>query len=492
MSYSKVAPRSAQYLGCALLTMILPSTFASSAIAEPSTVISIEAESGTVAKPMKVHKKKTASGGKYLSTGTKKKGSVTYAISIAEAGEYELAIRAKSPSTSKNSFLLSLNGASAVKWELPILKQYGWATYPRTNAPTRISLQKGIFRLGFLGDDKGTEADVIKLTKVGGSTQPPPPQPPPPPPPPKSCTFNTKSIASGASVTAYRDISNGIGGKCSSEQRTCTNGVLSGSFELSDCPAGQGCGNMNPSLAPGQNVDLSKWKLTLPVASNGGFSGGAGEKKPIDPTYQIEPYFYTGDDGAIVFSAPVAGATTSGSKYPRSELREMNGSALAAWTVAEGGSLTARLRVNTLPTTSAGQPGNIVIGQIHGPDDELCRVYYDKGNIYFYDDKAGTSQRETRFDLKDSDGNAPNIQIGELFTYSIVVADKVLTVSVLHNGTTYTARDQIGPFWLNSSQKLYFKAGLYVQVGKPGSGAGTTGSGEGSVSFCELSPPSHP
>lgn len=53
--------------------------------------------------------------------------------------------------------------------------------------------------------------------------------------PPKSCTFNGKTIASGASVTAYKSSSVGYGQKCESEVRTCTDGVLSGSATAASC-----------------------------------------------------------------------------------------------------------------------------------------------------------------------------------------------------------------------------------------------------------------
>jgi len=50
-------------------------------------------------------------------------------------------------------------------------------------------------------------------------------------------------------------------------------------------------------------------------------------------------YFYTGSDGAMVFWAPVNGASTSGSQNPRSELRELINRAALAST----GSPTARI-----------------------------------------------------------------------------------------------------------------------------------------------------
>jgi len=62
-----------------------------------------------------------------------------------------------------------------------------------------------------------------------------------------------------------------------------------------------------------------------------------------------------------------------------------------------------------------------VIGQIHGPDDELCRLYFDNGKVFYVNDKSGDSMKETTFELKDNAGKTSNILLGDDFTYSISV-----------------------------------------------------------------------
>ena len=59
--------------------------------------------------------------------------------------------------------------------------------------------------------------------------------PKPPVTPPKSCSFNGKTIASGASVQAFKSSSVGYGQSCQAETRTCNNGVLSGSNTATSC-----------------------------------------------------------------------------------------------------------------------------------------------------------------------------------------------------------------------------------------------------------------
>lgn len=242
---------------------------------------------------------------------------------------------------------------------------------------------------------------------------------------------------------------------------------------------------LDPSKAPAQNFKLTNWKITLPVNSSGTLGGSAKEYDPIPLNLEVEPYFYTGGDGAMVFNAPVLGTTTGGSKYPRSELRELDDDGeLAAWTVAEGGKLTATVAVTELPTATTGS-SRVVIGQIHGPDDELCRLYFNAGGKLSYaNDKSGSSNKELSYDLKDAQGRVTNIPLGAKFDYSIVVAAGKLTVSATYNGVVYSASETISSFW--TGKACYFKAGMYCQVGKPGSSAGSTGTGTGTAAFYKL------
>jgi hypothetical protein len=335
------------------------------------------------------------------------------------------------------------------------------------------------------------------------------------PPPAPKCYLNGHNIDSGNSITAYQSGKVAYGQSCVSQVRVCAGGVLSGSFAYASCtvsaaplpapapsPIAPSPGpapadpapaepQSTPRKSPGLNFDLSLWKLTLPVDANGQSNGTAIEIKPIASTYQHPLYFFSAADGAMTFMAPTDGATTSGSHYPRSELRElMSSGANAAWTIEQGGTLSATLTVNEVPVAASGKSGRVVIGQIHGPDDELCRLYYDNGQLYFYDDKSGPAQIEVQYILKSSSGAATNIPLNAQFDYSIVVANGSLVVSVRHDGITYSATEPISSFW--RGQALYFKAGVYVQVGKPGSGAGTVGTGQGKVSFYKLAKPLHP
>lgn len=242
--------------------------------------------------------------------------------------------------------------------------------------------------------------------------------------------------------------------------------------------------------APQTSIGLTHWKLTLPVTKDGTVAGPGNAVEMIALEGLSVPPYFTVTADSISFRAPTDGATTKGSHYPRSELREMDGEGDEYdWVVEQGGILTATLQVDELPKTAKGQPGAIVIGQIHGPDDELCRLYFDNGALYFVDDKAGKAAKETKFVLKSSVGKAAKIPLGERFSYTIDANSERLEVSVQYNDVTYTATDPISAFW--PGKELYFKAGVYVQVGKPGSGAGRMGTGWGGVTFYDISQPTH-
>jgi hypothetical protein len=234
---------------------------------------------------------------------------------------------------------------------------------------------------------------------------------------------------------------------------------------------------LNSSVAPSGNFDLSNWKITLPVDSNGGFSGTAMEVKNLS-NYQNSKYFYTAADGAMTFVAPVEGATTSGSSYARSELREMNGTANAAWNLQTGGFMSATLEVDAAPNRE-GTGGKIVVGQIHGKDDELVRLYWENGKLYFANDQAGSNNSETKFYFVNASGQQPDVSLDERFSYTINAKGDNLEVTVYADGQIYKSVSKINSVW--QSDSFYFKAGAYLGANE------TNGSGYGQTSFYALS-----
>jgi hypothetical protein len=236
-----------------------------------------------------------------------------------------------------------------------------------------------------------------------------------------------------------------------------------------------------PALA---DVSFSDTKLNLPIDSKGGYSGTGIEVFPVTKDFQKPPYFIRNSDGSVTEAAPVNGAKTSkNTHYARTEGRQMVGNTEAAWKATQYGLMQNTISVDEVPLVKNNGPGGVVVGQIHGPDDELCRLYYRGGQLSFYDDKAGSSKKETQFILLDKNGKQSAIPLGAKFDYSIEVLNGKLTVSAFYNGTLYQASEIIGPFWLDKKITLYFKWGAYVQVAPVGVDAGSTGTGWGRVTF---------
>ncbi len=225
------------------------------------------------------------------------------------------------------------------------------------------------------------------------------------------------------------------------------------------------------------NFDLSHWKLALPVDSAGGIRGVAQEVYAL--TGFENKYFYDAPDKAMVFYAPTDGATTVGTHYARSELREMKtSSTAAAWALGEGGTMTATLAINKIPAANPDFTSRVVVGQIHGRDDELVRLYWEGNSVHFMNDRAGSGNRETMFVMKDSSGNVPSISVGEKFSYMIDARGDTLTVNVYADGKTYSSISKINSIW--QSDTLYFKAGIYLGINED------SGSGAGQASFYGL------
>jgi hypothetical protein len=241
---------------------------------------------------------------------------------------------------------------------------------------------------------------------------------------------------------------------------------------------------LDPNAAPGTNFDLSHWKITLPI--NNAEEHSAAE---LTAGYENPDFFFTdAATGGMVFKVPNLGDTTGGSTYPRSELREMlapSGSAGAdsnnwvlstssssAKTAAGGvdGTMNATLSVDHVSTTGdSAKVGRAVIGQIHGPDSEIIRLYYHKGPtdtrgaIYFGHDTPSNSNTYYAI-IGDPDhlNPASGILLGQVFSYEIKVVGLTLTVKVTpQGGSTTTASIPIESGY--NGLQLYFKAGVYNQ-----------------------------
>ncbi|KKQ51719.1 MAG: Polyguluronate lyase [Parcubacteria group bacterium GW2011_GWD2_38_11] len=192
---------------------------------------------------------------------------------------------------------------------------------------------------------------------------------------------------------------------------------------------------------PSQVLNLTGWKETLPTGST---------KKPTEikqatlASYSANPYFQANSscDG-VIFRAPVNGVTTSGSGYPRSELREMttDGKSLASWATTSG---THSMFIDAAITAVPKTKKHIVVGQIHDANDDVIVIRLEYPKLFV--------------DINGQTGPTldPNYQLGKRFTVKFLASNG--QISVYYNGNTtssYTMK--------KSSSGNYFKAGAYTQ-----------------------------
>ena len=246
--------------------------------------------------------------------------------------------------------------------------------------------------------------------------------------------------------------------------------------------SGGGGSGLDPSTPPSKNFDLAQWKLTIPNGSDVSIS-------TLNGGYTLANAFYTDPvTGGMVFRTPNIAGTTSNSSYSRSELREMLnesagttnlgnnwvlGTSSATAKAAAGGvdgSMQVTLSVDHVSTTGdSAKIGRVVVGQIHGPDTEIIRLYYhkrptdSKGAIYFgHDTPSNSNSYHAIIGNPAALDPVDGIALGERWSYEIKVVGQTLIVSVTPEGrptVTKTLAIESG----YNDQYLYYKVGVYNQ-----------------------------
>lgn len=215
--------------------------------------------------------------------------------------------------------------------------------------------------------------------------------------------------------------------------------------------AGEGGAHViDPSLPPGMNYELSGFALQLPLPS------GDSVKQITSPelaSYTSE-FFYSGEDGAIVFWCPVNGATTPNSHYPRTELRER--AVGGDWTISGSHKLSATFKMLENPASKG-----TIIGQIHGNatggTSEVLKLEWTSDNELVASVEANDDP------AKQLNHTLGSYELGELITYTFELEGSVLDITVTNAdgekkfSTPYTAAS-----W--EQDRYYFKLGSYVQL----------------------------
>ena len=234
------------------------------------------------------------------------------------------------------------------------------------------------------------------------------------------------------------------------------------------------------------NIDLSHWKVTLPVNND------EGKPYEIEPPEILnfakneiaKPYMYIDSTrGAIVFHAMPTDSKTKNTKYTRSELREqmVPGDNNVNWTFKQGAYMMGKLAMDATTKDSEGKYHRTIIMQIHGrltneqrdligEDDNnappILKIYWDKGKIRVktkvLKNINATDEEILHEDAWDDDDGFNFEQKVDFrkFTLEVKVSDGKMVVVL--NNSEYKVYENIhikrwGIF------ENYFKAGNYFQ-----------------------------
>ncbi len=224
--------------------------------------------------------------------------------------------------------------------------------------------------------------------------------------------------------------------------------------------------------------DFTKWKLMLPIDSNGGTGGTGGIQFPaieIQPaeivTGFVDAYFYADDSGHVIFTAPSNGAVSTpgaGPDHTRSELRELYTGASAVlndWNSNIGGTMTATVAITSIAALS----DVVTIGQIHGQDHTFMLLLYRKSkkdvavDIYATN-AAGSTHLRTPL--------LTGVEMGDTISYSIRYIGDTITTNA-KDVTTGSEKMLVSPIdasWVGAP--VYFKIGAYHSVPNAGNPKG--------------------
>ena len=233
-------------------------------------------------------------------------------------------------------------------------------------------------------------------------------------------------------------------------------------------------------------IDLSHWKVTLPVTNEKGKPYEISPPEILDFANNeiAKPYMYIDSTvGAIVFHALPTESKTANTKYTRSELREQmeSGNNNVNWTFAEGGILKAKMAMGEVTRADNGKYHKVIIAQIHGrltneqrdligqKDNNappILKIYWQNGKIrvktkvlkYAGVDQKGILHKEAWTDDK---GKNFEQEVGfRKFTIEVKVSKGKMVVS-LNNSEFFVYDDISIKRW--GIFENYFKVGNYFQ-----------------------------
>ena len=218
--------------------------------------------------------------------------------------------------------------------------------------------------------------------------------------------------------------------------------------------------------SPAKVLDLTNWKITLPVPKPDNAKSPLEVTQPTLADYAKDPFFQlTEDCDGVEFRAPVNGTTTVGSHNPRSELREMtdNGKSNADWSSTAG---EHRFTVNEAFTHLPEGKPQLVGVQIHDAKHDISVFRLEGSNLYV------THDNDSHYKLV-----TDHYVLGTRFDAGYEVSGG--EVRAYYNGALQTTIS-------DHFHGAYFKAGAYTQANCDDSQP-CTGDNYGAVAVYSLS-----
>lgn len=246
--------------------------------------------------------------------------------------------------------------------------------------------------------------------------------------------------------------------------------------------------NPQPASTNYADIDLSHWKLTLPVDQDG--NGSPDEYSPSQIASggyrnfaSVKSFMYDDTKDASIVFYTYPSSSTANSSYSRTELRELINpqDAKKNWTLAQGGVMTGRLKMDSVSKDPTGKSAyhNVIVMQIHGIISQkdmktygfssnngppLLKMYWKDGYLWAHK-KSLVKESTTGKDLLDTSSNVWTdikhnfgyVGFGA-FDFKIKVSEGKLELQ-LNNDTPFVFQDISLTKWPFEN---YFKAGNYL------------------------------
>jgi hypothetical protein len=227
-------------------------------------------------------------------------------------------------------------------------------------------------------------------------------------------------------------------------------------LSLAGCGARAKVGQVKRASASSADGYLQEnvWELQLPS----GYGNTIDTVGPDSLADYSDDYYYTADDGGQIFMDPQTGITSSGSKHPRTELRELDSDGNhVAWSASGTNTLTVTGQVLQV---GGDYKGRVTLGQVYNSDDSipLFELEYSSavgGFVGVYEEVKGGSSGVI-------DLSTP-VDLYSQYTFSLDLSNNALTVTI--NG------NQVYCNWPSDAvinNGFYFKAGAYDQTATAG------------------------